>query len=239
MILATIPMRNHHEDTERVLEQCLIEDAVEEVVIFDNDSDDACCHKWLAQVAAWDRVLVLRHEGRDNFYGMWNRAWQICERMAPAGEPAHLAVLNNDIVLAPNALTILSDMLAEADDDIWITYPDWKMGGLRPRTPHTLTRTTGTRNLGGMSGYCFMLDARIHTEHDVPYIDEQFELLCGDGDLIEQIQARGGTAARVDGLPLAHNESATQHDPRNRKWTQQARRRDRRRRAVKYGDRET
>ena len=231
MIAAVIPMRDHHEDTAALLDHLESREKLDHVIVIDNDSEDECCVEWLEQLERREPGLlrVWHHPGRDNFYRMWNDARQWVQQRARRDE-ALLLVLNNDVSLWPGTVATLAGALRSSDDDVWITYPDWS----RPHSegsslPYVVEKTKGTRNSGGMSGYCFMMDVRAMDRAGVPLIHEGYELLCGDGDLVNEVESRGGTAARVTGLPLDHRESTTQSDDKNAEWARRARWRDRRR----------
>jgi GT2 family glycosyltransferase len=147
-----------------------------------------------------------------------------------------LAILNNDIVVPSGFLGYLSSALNAADEDVWITYPDYDRplsAGADVTDPPTVRRTSGTWKLGGMSGFAFMLRPERHDTHGWPLIDESFEWLCGDGDLCTQMQQLGGCAARVEGLPVLHDHRRTSRNGRNT-WTAAAAKRDLARSRAKY-----
>lgn len=237
MIHVCIPMRDEHPLT-RALVRCLAADAeFARLVIFDNGTTAPNGVAWLRAVEAGRfgaRVSVKRRP-RATIYQMWNEAWRDALDAGRAGAPVELALLNNDIEVLPGFLGHLAQALRRAPDDVWITYPDWR------RMPEdglalsgTLTPTRGTWRQGGMSGFAFMLKPEKHLEAGWPFIDERFRWLCGDGDLVQQMQRLGATAARVDGLPVRHLHRATSTNGRNT-WTALAGQRDLALSRAKYG----
>lgn len=228
-ICVAIPMRDGWEMSNALMIALLDDHDFDHAWIFDNGSTDSGSRRWIDSVvsAKWEDVTVLSRPA-SSIYQMWNEAW----RMALEVPGTYLGILNNDITTPPNLLGHLATALHAADEDVWITYPEWQ----RPTSAGlaldgTITKTHGTRNAGGMSGYCFMLDADCR-HRGVPPIDEQFEWHSGDGDLIQQVQLLDGFAARVNGLPLDHVGGAT---AKTQAWVGHAKRRDATRRRSKYG----
>lgn len=218
-----IPMRDLHHLTEAVLGDLCAEPEFDVLRVFDNASKSQASRLWLDQLEI-PNVEVLRRPD-SSIYQMWNEAmWELS---APG---AHVAILNNDIRVPGGFLGRLSEGLDVTPDEVVITYPDWQAKSAR--LTGNVIPTQGTRNLGGMCGYAFMVDVDPCRSAGVPRIDESFEWLCGDGDFIQQIQARNLTAAKVEGLEIRHIGSATSKVNR---WTREAIKRDRSRRSVKYG----
>lgn len=220
-----IPMRDNITLTNAVVTSLLADGEHARLRIYDNGSVEWESRRWLD--APPDGVEVVRWSAkRGVLYSMWNASWQWClDAQREMGEPRYLAILNNDLTLPAGFLGHLARALDSADDDTWITYPDWK----RPLhagvdVTGELVRTRGTRNSGGMSGYAFLLDVRRHDTHGLPFIPEAFRWYSGDGALITDVERRGGCAARVVGLPIFHAERATS---RNHQWTSRARAQDR------------
>lgn len=235
MMDVCIPMRDEWHLTAMLLEDLAGDPVIDRLWIFDNGSKVRKSTEWLKVAEEWwlkaggtGTLEVLRRPDVRSLYAMWNEAiWDQGSQ--------RVAILNNDLRVPPRFLSTL-DLAADiAPPDVWIVYPDWHRScadGVGVNGVPALTRTQGTRNLGGMSGFAFVcLVDRMRTG-GVPRIDERFRWLCGDGDLIQQVQLAGGTAARVEGLPVDHLEGAT---ARNQAWTTGASRRDRELRKLKYG----
>ncbi len=232
-------MRDEHPLTRALLRQLAADAEFAQLSIFDNGTTAPNGIAWLQAVDAGrfgPRVRVKRRP-RATIYEMWNEAWRDALLAGQAGAPVELAVLNNDIDVPPGFLGHLAQALRRAPDDVWITYPDWR------RVPADgvaltgeLTRTRGTWRRGGMSGFAFMLKPEKHHEAGWPFIDERFRWLCGDGDLVQQMERRGACAARVDGLPVRHVHRATSANGRNA-WTVLAGQRDLALSRAKYGPR--
>jgi hypothetical protein len=225
VIEVCIPMRDRYELTRALVTQLVECNDFNLCRVFDNGSREYASQAWLDSLNDVRGVEVIRRPD-STIYQMWNEAlaW------APAG--THVAILNNDITVPGRFLHHLSGALQTAPRDVWITYPDWDLDSTHDVPRGGVRRTHGTRNLGGMSGYAFMVDVDSLRANGVPPIDESFEWLCGDGDLIKQVEARGGCAARVLGLGVDHLEQATSS---REAWTFEASQRDVERRKRKYG----
>lgn len=226
MIEVCVPMRDLHHLTKALLGDLCADPQFGVLRVFDNGSVHRNSVTWLNSLDV-ENVEVVRRPNSP-IYRMWNEAlWELAE------PGAHVAVLNNDIRVPVGFLGYLSEALSISPPDVVISYPDWKGAESRHCLPTgQVVPTQGTRNLGGMCGYGFMVDVDACRSAGVPPIDESFEWLCGDGDLIQQVQARGLTAAKVEGLGIEHVGSATS---RVNQWTRGAIRRDRARRSIKYG----
>lgn len=234
-LIAAVPMRDHVELTERLVQSILAGGETDRVIVFDNDSrSQAARTTWLRQS---ERVSWRQRSGNGIIYQLWNEAWRDALGLwRSTGQLVDLAILNNDIVLPPDAMGLMSRALRAAPADIWAVYPDYRLplGESTCAEPPELERTWGTYNLGGLSGFAFMLRPELHDEAGWPFIDERFEWLCGDGDLVQEMQRLGGQAGRVLGLPCQHSPRTTSTDGRNT-WTFGASQRDKVRRTAKWG----
>lgn len=222
-IHVVIPVRDQWPYTRSIVGQVLAE-PVASLTVIDNGSTDGTPDR----LAAIDdpRLRVLHRPGA-NLHAMWNEGWQ----MALPG-PAAVAILNNDLVLAPDTLTRMRDALY-ADDDLWVVYPDHRRAvGEGDGYVGSVTRTEGTFASGGMSGFCFMLRAEAHNE-GLPLVDEGFEWWFGDDDLARNVVRAGRRIGRLDQLPVDHvgEASAKSHD------LSAAKERDRLRWVAKVADR--
>lgn len=201
----------------------------DELVVYDNGSEDPVAVAWLDTLEQTGRYAaeVVRWGPARGIYAMWNDALR-CAVDALAseryGRRHFAAILNNDLDLPPGFLHALGTALDDAPADVAAVYPDWLLGWPCDSTPTgELRRTTGTRNLGGLSGYAFVVDVAPIADGRVPYIDEGYLWLCGDGDLVSSIEAAGLTAAAVVGLPVGHVGGAT---GKAHPWTRAQGRRD-------------
>lgn len=236
MIHVCVPMRDEHPLT-RALVRSLVQDSeFVRLAIFDNGTTAPTGRRWLEAVehGRFGAGVEVVRRPRATIYQIWNEAWRDALVAARAGTPVELAILNNDIDVPPGFLGHLARALRAAPDDVWITYPDWRLDPCEGAQPRGLTPTRGTWRAGGMSGFAFMLKPEKHDSAGWPFIDERFEWLCGDGDLVRQMELRGGTAARVEGLGLRHRRRATSSNGRNA-WTLAAGQRDLARSREKYG----
>lgn len=261
--LAVIPMRDYHLLTKAVIESLLTDGEVDQIIVFDNETEAVGGRKWLKKVTGGvygPAVQVRQRSGDGVIYELWNEAWR--EAVAYGQEHdtlVDLTVMNNDIKIPEGMIGHLSRALRggvlpasfaalepSVDDpswvpldDVWIVYPDYRVRANRPvecSDPPSITPTIGTFRKHGMSGFCFMLKPEMAVLRGWPYIDEQFKWYCGDGDLVQQAQMRGATAARVEGLPLGFQTRTTSHNSRNRPWVEQLIRSDMRNSKRKYPD---
>jgi GT2 family glycosyltransferase len=236
---AMIPMRDKHGLTRNVCRELAVDrEDFDELWLYDNGSTNRAARDWLNTVAETGRYRaeVIRWGPAHGIYAMWNHAIQraafdaLCGAVVGDERPVYLAILNNDLILPPGFLKTLGDALFAAEPDVWVTYPDWQRGWPAPIDfaaieRRELRRTRGTRNLGGMSGYAFLLDVETFVEYVPELIDERYLWHSGDGDLVTKIQREGGTAAAVVGLPIGHLENATSTDT---DWTTRQGKADRR-----------
>ena len=240
-----VPMRDYHVLTRSLCRQLAEQGEFDRLWVYDNGSSSRSSRNWLSTIETTGRygAEVVRWGPAKGIYRMWNDAWRRSLhtwRAETAGDPAErrfLAILNNDLEIPPRFLSNLAaGLLAGADEGVWATFPQWGLSWPSESTPTgRLSATRGTRNAGGMSGYAFLLDVTRHDTDGLPFIDEEFIWYSGDGDLVTQIEINGGTAARVEGLPVGHKEKATsRHHP----WAKQQGPIDMRRYRRKYPNRE-
>lgn len=200
-----VPYTDRVDLTGPLVESLLDDPKVDRLLLWDNGSTDRATLTWQERLSsAGGRVQVRRrprigqpHEGRPwSLYGCWNGT----RAEALASGPANLVALNNDLTVPDRFVTHLAGALRAADDDVWIVYPNAARPlsyGVEPEAG--LTRTRGLWP-DGMTGFALAMKA----EAPVPDVDERFVFYCGDVDLVWQVQMAGGTAARVEGLPVSH-----------------------------------
>ena len=256
-------MRDHHPLTRAVIERLLDDDEVDQIVVFDNETQAAGGRKWLRSIddgLYGTKVEVRRRLGNGIIYETWNEAWRDAVSVwSSTGTLVDLCICNNDIVVPDGMLGHLSHGLrsgvlpAQFDDlpppdtdlidpatwtpldDVWMVSPAYRYkDAVAVDDPPKITPTLGTFRKGGIAGFCFMLKPELHVTRGWPFIDEQFKWYCGDGDLVQQMQYRGATGARVEGLPLGFQTRTTSHNQRNKGWVEQTIRRDMRNSKAKY-----
>lgn len=154
----------------------------------------------LGRLLARDRRVAVHNATGVGIYAMWNLG--CAHAVQEFGADVKLAILNNDLVLAPSTITTLARMLEV--DGVGVTYPDYDAEYLLP--PFGLRNTTGTYRVGGMSGFCFMVRGRVWQE--VPF-DEEYYLWYGDDDFELRVRTAGWRICRVTGLPIVHLHSRT------------------------------
>lgn len=188
-----IPVRDQLHITQSIVAQLDEQVGWQKCWIFDNGSEDGTWDYLIDLYNANHRYNPVMASG-DGIYDMWGEGYQ----RAKAGGADYVAILNNDLTLAPNTIDSLNDALSY-NTDAWVAYPDYDTATYGPIGQRV---TTGTYRHGGMSGFCFMLKtAPIDWE---PLVDPQFKWWGGDDDIAFEVEKRGGQQLRVVGLPITH-----------------------------------
>lgn len=230
-----VPFRDEWQRTRRLVNQLVADPAVDRVLLADNGSTDPATLSWMRRLI--DPKLTVEHRpplgaGR-SLYAVWND--HVRTALAESAGPVNVALLNNDLMVPAGLAGHLAHALRTAPAHVAAVYPDWS----RPLSAGVgirgLTETTGTWRHGGLSGFCFMFRGELLRDETIPWFDERYEWVFGDGDFVEGLELAGYTAARVDGLPLEHDRSAT---ARQTSWVGGAKRRDVERRKQKVADRD-
>lgn len=201
-----IPVRDQLTYTAGIVTQLADQDGWERCWIFDNGSVDDTPAYLSALQERDGRFTVVDAPGL-GIYSMWESGIQ---RARDAGAD-HVAVLNNDLRLAPQTIERLNAALDE-HPDVWVSYPDYEHPASHAAAEGGIRYTSGTFRHDGMAGFCFMLRVAPLTWR--PLIDPQFRWWGGDDDLAFEIEARGGRQARVLGLGVTHygEGTARHHD---------------------------
>ncbi len=221
--LVAIPQRDHHPLTRSLVRTLLAGGDVDQIIIFDNETNTPNGRRWLESIADTPKVEVRYRHGNGIIYQLWNEVWRDAPATHRGGQGVDLAIMNNDIDVPQSILRHLSRGLraGTTPDGVWITYPDWTRSmseGVDCTDPPQIRPTFGTWKKSGMSGFCFMLKPEKHDTDGWPFIDEEFRWLAGDGDLCSTMQERGATAARVLGVPCDYETRKTSHNGRNKGW---------------------
>ena len=170
----------------------------------------------LIAVLVKDRVdvTVLARPETKNIHVIWNRG----VKMAREQGADYIAILNDDLVLPRQTLTLMQRLMKEHD---------YACIGVDPRADFGLPSGTPTvKEVVGDVGilmtevttWCFMVKADQWQE-----IDEGYEWWWGVGDLFTKIVAEGGRLGQATGLGITHIGSGT---AKQHPWTQAAIRRD-------------
>lgn len=231
-----IPFLDELERTRSVAESVLADPTVDLLLLDDNGSSSL--ERKLGDLDLDDRVRIARRgrlEDGLSLYEVWNDAIVAAHELDP-GRPVNVAILNNDVRLAPGTVGHLADALRSAPPRIAAVYPDYRRPLDAGVDLYGLTPTRGTWSKKGLSGFAFMLRAEL-VGSTVPFFDTRYRLIYGDGDFVEELERAGLTAARVDGLPLEHDKSTTLN--KERRWTAAAKRADTEARKAKVAERAT
>ena len=196
VVIAAIPVRNELEWTQPLVESLLATNDADQVWLFDNGSTDGTL-EWATHLASTDARFTLSQRPTARLYGMWN---EMVSRASFIND-SMLAILNNDIRLAPSALRRMS--LAMHSHDLGFVDPhldDTSLGVVRA-VPTDWQQTTG---------YAFMLRSAFWAGE--PYaIDPGLRIWWGDDDISRRAQARGARLCIVEGIGCFHAVSATEY----------------------------
>lgn len=225
-VVIVMPVRGRLEFTEHIVGDLVRQrDDWDRLLIHDNDlSADPGLKAFIAEVVDHhglpaDTIEVV--ESPDcGIYEMWNRGWRQALELIDEEGPVDVAFLNNDIQVPDHFVRTMSNALRGPDtDDVWAVYPDGSVPAEWSKPTGKITRTHGTKRHGGLLGHAFMLKGEAATIGALPMFNTDYRWWCGDDEMIAEIEARGYTAARVDGLGCDHaNEgTAVDHD-----WTDEA-----------------
>ncbi len=134
-----------------------------------------------------------------SIYRMWNAGVEMS-----SGD--YIAILNDDITILPGTLPLMAAVLeASGTTRLGVVYPDqWAPleGGLPEKI--VIQLTTGSARVGGMTGFCFMFRRGLM----IPF-DERYNWWFGDDQFEHDVRAEGLTVGRINGLPLAHDQSTS------------------------------
>jgi len=168
-----------------------------EVIIYDNGHDSL---EGQSLLAVQENVVEARGWP---FYKMWNKAW---EYSAEQGYDA-VALLNDDIVLHPESLSIAFEALMGGAriGIVGLNYERRVAEGADADLG--LRFAQGARRNHGIGGQAFLLRASLWGK--VPPIDEEYVIWYGDDELFYNVEAAGYCLRVAMGAPVDHEESTT------------------------------
>ena len=145
-----------------------------------------------------EHVLVYPNEGDElNLSAKWNRGLRDAESLARAAghERWNVAILNDDLEMAPDVLDRLAAGLREKDSHA-IAYPDQS-----GQVPPGRYMATQSNQLAGqtMTGWCFMVKGESGLR-----FDEQFRWWYGDSDIERQVRKNHKLTVAVGGCGVNH-----------------------------------
>lgn len=232
-LVVAVPFLEELERTRYVAELALADPDVDLVVLADNGSASYPVLSWLESLSAEPRVRVEHRPPlgpETSLYRIWNDHLELAQEIG-----ANLVLVNNDVRLAPGSFGLLGRALADAPADVAAVYPDWRRPLDAGLELGELTRTRGAWTKGGLSGFAFAVrTSLVEPLGPIPRFDERYAWIYGDGDFVEGLELEGYIAARVEGLPLEHDQSTT---ARSVPWTRAAKRADTDRRKAKVAER--
>lgn len=169
-----------------LVEVCLAERRVVYVGVYDNSDDATCLFRRTIHRPGWTIYEEFNEFGAD-----WNTR-------------AHMAFLNDDIVMAPGTLDAFAAEL-DGNTDLGLISVDRDQHVTRCK-PKRVRRTTGTVRLGGINSWAFMV--KINCWPHVG-IDERFKVWYGDDDLCWKIEQMGKRVSVLEGVNAQHEWSMT------------------------------
>lgn len=207
------PMLDQPEHTLALL-ACLAEQTLRptSVRLLDNGSTPKTLRA-IEDGAPAELVVIVEAAPGLTIYELWNRGYWHAQQCA-AGDPFHVLVVNNDVLLPLHALEWMSQALVEGDDR-GAAYPNWRApwpGSLAPGAGKLVAtqETHGVWGSDGMLGYCFLLAG-----HRIPWRplvqDLAYQWWFGDNALAESLAFAGLKQVKVLGLPIQHAHEGTAH----------------------------
>jgi GT2 family glycosyltransferase len=143
------------------------------------------------------RVALIRDDARydHHIYRMWNAGWLRLELLGCQ----YVAFLNDDIRILPGTLPLMATALASRPD-VAVVYPDAAAPMTALPSACAVQPTTGTWGAGGLTGFCFMVNAAL----PIPRFDTGYRWWFGDDAFEESVRASGFLVGRIPGLPVWH-----------------------------------
>jgi GT2 family glycosyltransferase len=217
--IAAIPVKNKIEWTAPLIEHLLLADTLDEVWLYDNGSTDLT-NDWVLHRMKTDRRLKLINAAGMRLYDMWNH---MIKTASVLDSQVNLAILNNDIRLAPNAIYDMSTIMRLSNYTIATIDPtltsiftpainEYKGGSTlaRPIDPYPEKVTPDKR-----IGYAFVVAAEFWKDKEYA-IHPDFIIWWGDDDLFLRAAKDGATICLVRGIGCDHAESRTLNEDPNR-----------------------
>lgn len=192
----------------------LLDEGVKQILLTVNREDAPLSMPWMPTSP---RLAVIPE------YGSIYDGWNVGIRYARIFKDK-LAILNDDIELAPNALAAAERMMDD-NANVAICGLDYRGDAA---VPSGLLYVEGTYQYGGIHGCAFIVDP-----NSVDEVDRQFEWWYGDDDLVRTAVAAGKKVAIAEGCRVIHQGETTAV---NHPWTHGAKIRDAARFAKKWGD---
>lgn len=196
-LLVAIPTRSNWQGLNKLGDLLWADGYGENTIIFDHGHHTAKGRETLGKF-----LNVVRSEGWP-FYRMWNEAWRTAHE---EGYDA-VALLNDDITLAPGGLTEASRIF-ETDDKIGVVGLNWQRqvyDGLVLNFP--VVDVKGAHRRGGIPGWAFLLRANLWGQ--MPPIDEAYHIWYGDDELFALTAKAGFRTVIATGVPVDHETSVT------------------------------
>lgn len=219
MNIAAIPVRNAIYWTAPLVEHLLLNDALDEVWVYNNGSTDIT-ETWVTNRQAIDGRLKLFNFPDLSLYEMWNH---MIKTAADNYENANLAILNNDIRLPPFAIKTMANLMRNGNYVIagvdpsrtglyTVSIGQWDSSRALP-TP--IDPYCEEAQFGHRIGWAFMVAAEFWKDQEYA-IYPGYKVWYGDDDLYRRAMSRGGRTCIVRGVGCDHAES--QSDWGTEKW---------------------
>jgi hypothetical protein len=196
--------------------------AVERIWVLDNGMGrDACDRLCRGGLTSKVERIDAHHL---TIYEMWNLAALALKTRCRV---ANLALLNDDVALPPDAVSVLAEHLRAEE---WsLLCPDWRRPLAGGVDLGAVEQVHGTYRHDGICGWCFVVRLEAW-----PGIDERYQWWFGDDHLVFELDRRGGRCGRLTGLPIDHAMSTTAV---HHSWTEEAKVQDALTFAAQWGER--
>lgn len=182
-----------------LLHVLLCEDEVTKIYLYDNSPEAATGYSPLMESLKGDAVIrqavkfediIVEFNHPESIYGSWNRGILEARRA-----DQNVAILNDDIILRPGALTAAESVMTTDIGLIGLNYFD---PYVEISKTAEIKEVHGTYRTTGFGGFAFILPP------DAPFVDERFQWWYGDDDLAERVKQKGGRLVVALGAPVFH-----------------------------------
>lgn len=197
-VSVVIPVRDNIEMTQRLVGQLYSFGGYDDLLIFDNGSEDPAMRSWLERIGANGMARVFDASEAEGIHAMWNAGIAEARRLHPGG--VDVALLNNDLLVGHGFLQRLSRGLREDPSCLAVcgNYDNRPGRGTIPVRGIAAGRYDGT---GGLAGFAFMVRSELLERYRFP---TEMAWFFGDNHLVASIEAAGGWYGVVQDALVDH-----------------------------------